>query len=650
MLQELLKTTRAMQHTEGFLDDLPEHVADSWTDQAGRRVARLGRLLTSHKPAPGKKDRPLPGHHRVESVLADCLEHVSDANVRVEVVESLWPLFKGSYWQHISDMVTDRNRGRPMRPMARFREANLYRTFAEAGNPRRALELLDVPTTPPPPGTIGTMPRPSSRTKRKKRPPPAAAPPVPKASARKPGDTPSTARPARRPRPSGPHRPKKSDLLTSIPQISAPIRPIPEFSISWSRWSRRQQRGPSIRDMAYGNGELWIVHGASLHVYDPAANRLRSTGETLGRHSSVNAVLQREGVLWMTLQHDGIWSLDLDSKHVRRFSGEDGVQSMTMQQIAATDKAMYFAGPDRTSALIISSYDPDRDEWGQVQLDRPADQPDRKVSAGTGNRTRLTAYGRWLLTWPSELRLHDTSNGKTEDLSAIIDEIQFKQFKSGDDPQAASARRNRHQLAPAFGRIRTCIADETGFWIGSSGRLVHVNPATLVLQDLSVIGMMVNLLIDDGDVLWVGAKIGHTSGKRTRNATPRSWVLALHKPTRRWIARFAVPCDPAVMTAAPHRLWIAAEPKGGRLEAELWQVSKRPVLERPESSWVPHVLAQYELEETVRRGGHSHVAVMMRDPQFWAIAGLAILLFGAFGYYKVRKRRRAVAGADRSSA
>lgn len=633
---------------ERFPVDAPDAVVQAWRDSASDRIVACCRRVHDAFRA-----GDIPPHHFIIHAtaapsalsLVNLLRQVADPLQRVEIIESLWPVRASAY---AAQLETDLTFGRfhPRHPsfteLPEFHlEEVIYGAFAEAGNPQRAIELLDVQIEiEPVPGKTARAPRATARPDRKPEPPSskvrgnAATRPAPRAAvSMRPPATKASA-------PAGPW-----DRIVAV-QVNA--RCLDAMPRDWNRF--RRSSSPEPLQMGIGGNWLWINDHLGFRGYDPASHDQVLFCDASGRGLVVNAFHCRQDMLYVGVAHRGVWVFDVDqlafaplqdrrgrwqidpeSLTTRKISERDGLVSMDVKLMAGHRGRLYFGGHDRHARMALSTLDAEGGALGQVKL-----PSHRKLS--------IAACDHWLITRGDEERLQliDTRSGAARDL---LDFLESRLLST-------EARRKQGRGNP-LGLVGAWAADESGFWLAMRRRLLHLDPATGEILDASMHAFMPKVLADDGDVLWIGGtRTGVSVGAPARRGRP-AHILAFHKTRRQWIARFTLPRVPFAMAASPARLWVQyGRERGRRGDPTVWEIARTPVLSTPPASWVAHVPppdpSEGDLRDAVPIPWVEVVWVSLTDREMLPRVAISLLVVAlAATYVIVRRRRRAGARAAR---
>lgn len=427
---------------------------------------------------------------------------------------------------------------------------------------------------------------------------------------------------------------------------------------------------------------LWIsTRGGAMTLNDPAWEYLvspqtnavlwrlsahSSTPEMLslkkGGHSKVTSFCVESNQLWMTLEQNGVFCLNMDTLRVTRYGGRQGVLSRQMFASALVGNRLYFGGGE-----------PNNGELNQVEL--PGLIWKSQKLGDNGQIKLLQSFGHSLVV---NNRILDVRSGKWLPIRQVV--------------PGADAKPTFMQQPPPKFDVLAATADSNALWLGTTLGLVSYNPdtgahhvwldlpggylvnssgvattvvlryrrskngtyvadtnmtATATAAPTSRIPGAVTALASDGDFLWVAATTrfdpsldgnetegrwiddhyvltltpGINTGKAGKNGewrnmyvqNERDYVMLFYKPTGKWVGYFPVTSRVTSLAVSREKLWIGLEDKGyvqyGDHPWQDWEVftpsplievQKSRLLSIPPDQWVSDKLSANEMRSRIQ--------------------------------------------------
>lgn len=340
--------------------------------QLGYAMEKWSQFVVQSSEAVKREPRPpdwYDAQRRAWFEQISALRYIDDPVILHNAFEQIWPVLENEFGRMLHADGGDRETPERWTTLL----FSVYQSFADTSRPYAMLDSAwnsyhPAESSRPSPGTL---------------------------------TEPATARP---PRPELPWRPWVSPqpaplppgvTNSAIPQLAASIREIdPRSLTTYARTKgtddsllvKRRAYNLSVDALAFEAGRLWFTEenevlpaalgtpnpsGAHyLWSYDPALRASELITAKLGAHSIVRDLAGAGGSVWLGFDGDGVWRLDPETGAIKRFKGEDGLQTSRILATATYHDQLYFVGgtaPD----LFISQYSPTDNKWTSMACPLP---------------------------------------------------------------------------------------------------------------------------------------------------------------------------------------------------------------------------------------------------------------------------------------
>jgi hypothetical protein len=363
-------------------------------------------------------------------------------------------------------------------------------------------------------------------------------------------------------------RPAPPGLGLPVPvQYGRPVGPPPPSSM--------------VKSVTTLNGMVWFLAENMLWRFNPATDHLVNVSERIGKHSQITGIAVQDGQLWMTLEFDGVWSVDAASLEVSRFTEKEGVVSPSMSAAVAGANQLVFGG-GRDGKGLLNVVDAKSRTWRRIDLASPETasvigSPGAQARRSSRTPKAFHLSGNWLavetqMVW----LLCNTANGQVSEMNDLLEKrFPRKNAKTGT-PSAGGAP----TFVPSH-HVQSCAADSDGLWLaldwGQIGcAALHLfNPDHASQECWELPGSGIASMASDGEYLWIlypGA-----------SAAIAARVVVFHKPSHQWAACFEVPSLVQTIEATPVSIILTSR----SAEQPLLEISKRTALSLPREKWVP---------------------------------------------------------------
>jgi len=480
---EIMKAVKDAQGKKallpGFPKDVPSEVLESWhRELAVDFGARLSYVV-----------KRFPNQIKIWKLkyLLAALHNLTDPELRIDLIEALWP-------DTIQDAWFNSNR--------RFFIKQVHQTYAQAGTPKRAEELIAM---------------------------------VPEEK-QKPPQT-RVLRPQH----------KKESTSRSIQTLAPLAKPKMEV-ISFARRFLVHK----VTSMACIGDELWVAvrglkyppeQASAIFTYDLRKKTLRNFMRKLGDHSQVTSMFKRDNQLWMTLSSDGVWTVDLDLFSVLKYTTRDGLASHEIHCSCSVQDILYFAGgPEQEAALC--SFDSRSGEWIGYNMPQTT-RGNKRVSVC--HFTEIAANEKWLVAYANyggastRVMVFDIDKGKWTEVALNL----LRQH-----PEFSHSSQGRRL------QIRGFAIDREGIWMVSTKGVLLLDPSTMEFDYLHRLPFEITSILADREYLWVA--MSNQGPVYYNRSKARSSLLLFHRPTRKWGSQINVPYAGTIdaMVLADNILWL----------------------------------------------------------------------------------------------
>lgn len=301
-------------------------------------------------------------------------------------------------------------------------------------------------------------------------------------------------------------------------------------------WAAEQSRTPLPPEIASpqpkGAGDL-------VWIYDPARQTRELATARLGAHSPIRSLTAHEGRTWLGFEADGVWELDGAAEKIRRFKGEDGLQSSEVHAGLRHGNELFFL-VGKLPDYFINRYSLTDGTWTGMRV--PISPHMAMLAQRTAGRTperdtspTLAVCGDWLAVVAESTAFYDLAAGAWVDLAARRDPA---------DPRPDSQNRR------SFDGAHIASADDQAFWLPlgtMNGGLTVLDPNEPWKASGVPVPGLIKAVAHHGPWLWV-----LTGDRRTG-----SQLLLLDKRTRAWAGKIELPGTLMdCLAVADDRVWL----------------------------------------------------------------------------------------------
>ena len=467
----------------GIPKDVPPEVLESWRRELA--VDFGARLYNVTESFPDKIKT------RSHNYLYAALLNLNDSKLRIQLIEALWPAAIQDAW---------------FKSNKKFFVNQLQETYSQTKNSNRANELIAMIAEKTP-----------------KRLPPRVS------------------------RPRNNEKSPRSKIETLAPLIKPKMQ-----AISFEKHFHVQE----VTSIANIGDTLWvgvrgqkkssIRQGTAIFTYDTKRGTIKNRTKNFGSHSQATSMLPKDGLLWITFETDGVWSVDPKSLKVRKYTTRDGLTSHEMSCSSAVKNKLYFAGgPEQIAALC--SFDLVSGKWTGHKLPQVTEQTQNNKRFSLCHLTEMAANEKWLVAYShwggasTRIMVFDTRRRKWTEVAKKLlrQHPEFSHFSNGRSL-----------------RVTGFAMDREGVWIGSTKGLLLLNPGTKNFDYFHRLDFEVTSILSDGEYLWVA--LSDQDPKYRSNSQARTCILRFHKPTRKWCSQINMPYIGVVnkMVLLDSTLWL----------------------------------------------------------------------------------------------
>ena len=268
-----------------------------------------------------------------------------------------------------------------------------------------------------------------------------------------------------------------------------------------------------------------------LWCYDPALRSTDLVTSKLGAHATVQSLVPTSDALWLGLAGDGVWTLG-PAETVRRYKGEDGLQTMQIHSATADARELFFLGGNAAKPLI-SVYSRKAEKWSGLQVPQPTPLPQRLMNlpenASGPKSGQLAVSGEWLCFSGLWTAFYNRTTG------------QWVDFQLTSDP-----------IGGFRGRYQLISGDEKGFWCAQTfpeaAVIWFIDPARpQEKQQIKLPKLIPRALAHEGAQLWV----------LMEDDIGQSLLVLVDKKTRACIGQIVLPMHNAEsLTVGDGHAWI----------------------------------------------------------------------------------------------
>ncbi|MBI2496715.1 MAG: ankyrin repeat domain-containing protein, partial [Opitutae bacterium] len=209
---------------------------------------------------------------------------------------------------------------------------------------------------------------------------------------------------------------------SAIPVLATGVREIDPRFINTYQMHRaestelfQKEKHARINGLAWHAGKLWISEtdpmplppalgpvnrqgGHYVWSYDPVLRSAELVTTRLGGHSAVRFIFPTPDELWLGLEADGLWRWNAADQSVRKYRGEDGLQSLRLHAATQRPGELLFVNgvmPD----LFVSRLSLEDGQWTGLQVPIPPSLAARMSPgqmAGLVGSPHVAVSGEWL--------------------------------------------------------------------------------------------------------------------------------------------------------------------------------------------------------------------------------------------------------------
>ena len=375
-----------------------------------------------------------------------------------------------------------------------------------------------------------------------------------------------------------PNAAKATNVLDAFEQIRPSMKPLPVPTSLQETLRQNQCQIIGVNAFSWTANALWIsVDTGNVYErrekeplllrYDPATGILENVSTRLGPHSRISSLLEYGNRLWLTLDADGVWSLDPATCHVRKYGLDDGLLTLHMRRSTILGSHLVFAGSQADKGLINLVATPTL-TWGRLDvqnLHRPGSsnsmQPVVRNPIGID---ALTGHGPWLLAGSKPWILCNVEKGHAQNLATLLKD--------------APALKGAFGQLPVLG-LRCCAADNFGFWLGNFEALLSFNPQTAQLVRCAHLPKAPTLLFPFQDWIWIACepeplpefnqRVYSQNGNRFWGISASdSAILLYHKPSRTLKGKLLFPGTITAVGQSPRSVFVGFTPKWAAVQRQ----------------------------------------------------------------------------------
>ncbi len=585
-IQNILWDLRQREHLENFPIDVPETVCKQWQNRFAREFVNTARQVVNQSGSFAE------GMNDYSSWLI-CLDYMEDPKIKVDLVETIWPVYKPHYMKW--------NRG-DQNSLSESLEDKILKAYEEVGRPERVKELLSYNLTPTP--TATPVPQRSVQGNR-------ISPILPPRQWS--GSPMGYSYPAPVPGKVKKRNIKPNQWISKVPDAVSSVRCIlftPPQTMSERLMlekfggvgdTRTLPTFYQVEKLLFSQNRLWISYQIKktweydnpssppfLSCYVPADDSLFNVSKMIGEHSLINDLYYSDGKIWLALAFDGVWSLNPETLAVRRFTGKEGLLTLNMRTVTRSENRLLFGGTAGQGGYKVNFYDVTSGKWGEQSIQMETPPVDRggarlqPIPSGD-----LCAFKQWVLVGGGRKILLDIRTNVACDFNGIVGisaSASEKPKSSGWFSSLFSSDSSSIPPPPRIESIKASVADNDGFWVGASKSLIHFNPETKAIEKVSLEDIDVYFLAGDDEILWVACTVpfdrylvkaprnGRESYGRILPREPEKYyLLAWHKQEKRWIGKIEIPAKITALAVSPNSVWVAT----GQPDRPVLEINKR---------------------------------------------------------------------------